>query len=113
MWCEGEVNEWTRSLIPNVPSNDEAIFSKNFYLAQAISGIGCFGAYLTKIGKRMNRLCQCGKEEQSPKHVFVKCELYANDRPTTLNLKDEETKSYLIRIMRTLWNIEKEESRGS
>ena len=37
--------------------------------------------------KRRNPLCRCGKEEETHKHVFEECELYASTRPTELNQK--------------------------
>ena len=36
----GEEIDWMKSLIPEVPRDRNEIFPQNFYLAQAISGIG-------------------------------------------------------------------------
>ena len=98
---------WTRYLLPNVGQD---ICGLDFYLAQAISGHGCFREYLFRFKRATSPTCECGQDE-TPEHVFLHCPLHANERPTgRLNL-DEEARSYLRKIILKLWKQESERER--
>lgn len=100
--------EWTRGLLTVVGIEIQEL---DFYLAQALSGHGVFRAYLLKYRRVESDLCECG-EPETPHHVFKICHLHATGRPTTLNIKEEETRSYLQATVRRLWEAEKSRERS-
>ena len=56
-WSLYRADNITKILIPTV---EEALFApiyRDFFLAQAIGGHGCFRSYLTKIGKITDPYC--------------------------------------------------------
>jgi len=91
----------------------ELIDTPNFFLSQAVTGDGAFGAYLYKIDKRTTPQCSCGTSIQTPEHVFMHCERYKTDRPISWNddIVATEASKYLINTMKILWEEEKEEEK--
>jgi len=45
-WEQCSVSVWMHELVPSVPERDCPIMRANFYLSQALTGHGAFGAYL-------------------------------------------------------------------
>ena len=108
-WDDETGYYWMKKLIPLVPKEPNEVPPQNFYLAQAITGIGCFGAYLGKIGRRESASCQCDSNiEETPQHIMDECQLFSIGRPAQLNISESATRNYLINTMKTLWKEERE-----
>lgn len=62
----------------------------NFYVTQLLSGHGCFGQYLHRIGKRNSSACpDCEEELDTPEHVLEVCPRWRVER-TNLRMAFEE-----------------------
>lgn len=105
-WNNCEKGRWTKELLPveevGKPDN-------NFYLTQALSGHGSFNEYLHRRKRRSTPLCRCGKNEQTPDHVFKHFRIFEEGRPPTLDMKNNpETKTVSLEAtVRTLWDLER------
>ena len=50
-------------------------------MTQALSGHGCFGAYLHKYKRRRSAACQdCGTDNDDAEHSIYDCEAHADER---------------------------------
>ena len=83
-----------KKMIPRV-KDDSELLPQNFYLAQALSGKGCFGSYLSKIGKRSHSECRCGEEEETPAHIFEDCRLYTKMRDLGYSIKRMKSRFHI------------------
>jgi hypothetical protein len=75
-WSNGEKGERTRRLIPDLERWLKRERGEvGFYLAQALTGHGCFGAFLHRIGKKPTPACwYCGEEvEDDAQHTLFEC----------------------------------------
>ncbi|XP_008181211.1 uncharacterized protein LOC103308853 [Acyrthosiphon pisum] len=79
---ESSTGRWTRRLVRDV----EAWCSRKhgelyFHLTQLLSGHGCFGVYLRKIGKEETDVCHhCHLVADSAEHTLMKCVAWDEDR---------------------------------
>jgi Reverse transcriptase (RNA-dependent DNA polymerase)/Endonuclease-reverse transcriptase len=79
-WDAVRVGRWTYGLIGRV---DEWVkwgcVGLNHYVVQFLTGHGCFGAYLFRIGRRSSADCvYCGAGEDGPGHIMV-CERWERE----------------------------------
>ena len=96
----------------SVPKESNEVLPQNFFMAQAVTGKGCFDSYLAKIGRRETASCRCSRNiDETPQHVLEECPLYAKDRPAQLNIAESSTRNYLINTVKTLWKLEREDRR--
>ncbi|KAE9534048.1 hypothetical protein AGLY_008784 [Aphis glycines] len=86
--CEDGV--WTRRLIPNVvPWCNRRHGQLEFHMTQIMSGHGCFGVYLHKIGKETTKRCHhCGSPEDDAAHTLFVCPAWELDRLMMTNALD-------------------------
>ena len=53
----------------------------DYWVTQALSGHGCFGAYLFKYKKRSDPTCQdCGAGSDDAEHAFFRCRVYMEEQ---------------------------------
>lgn len=78
--CEDGV--WTRRLIPNVAQWCNRRHGQlQFHMTQIMSGHGCFGVYLHKIGKEATKSCHhCSSPEDDAAHTLFVCPAWEVDR---------------------------------
>lgn len=58
-----------------------------FHLTQFLTGHGCFGAYLCKIGRLPSATCPyCGDPEDSSLHTFFNCHIWEENRAPIVEL---------------------------
>nr|BAK38647.1 unnamed protein product [Tribolium castaneum] len=80
-WEEAENGKWTRALIPDVETwANRGHGTVNFYLTQALSGHGCFGSFLFRIGKSDSDACWYCGEKDDPKHTLFYCVRWEEER---------------------------------
>ncbi|KAE9528677.1 hypothetical protein AGLY_012252 [Aphis glycines] len=86
--CEDGV--WTKRLIPNVvPWCNRRHGQLEFHMTQIMSGHGCFGVYLHKIGKETTKRCHhCGSPEDDAAHTLFVCPAWELDRLMMTNALD-------------------------
>ena len=91
-----------------IPTPEKPIaVETDFFLSQALSGIGCFGTFLHLIKKADSPLCPCGNGAvESPMHVFVECRRFAKDRPEELDISKPSTCLYMRKVVQKLWVLE-------
>ena len=70
-WHGDESGRWTNRLIPELATwLDRKHAQVGFYLAQALSGHGCFNAYLKRFKKRDDKSCRhCGYLVDNAEHT--------------------------------------------
>ena len=105
-YITANAGQWTRSLIPTV---DTAVPEPDFWSAQALSGHGCFRAYLYKFKRVDSPLCECGTPE-TPRHVFQECPQFEEGRPAVLDLSDGSV-NYMRSVVKRLWDLERARAR--
>jgi hypothetical protein len=81
-WMEGEKGERTRALVPDLESwLGREHGEVGFYLAQALTGHGCFGTFLHRIGRKNTPGCwYCGEEVDDAKHTLFHCPRWELER---------------------------------
>ncbi|XP_064214106.1 uncharacterized protein LOC135266775 [Tribolium castaneum] len=81
-WQNAQNGAWTRKLIPDIgPWLDRKQGHTDFYLTQALTGHGCFGTYLHRIGKTADERCWfCGEDRDDPEHTLFLCERFDGER---------------------------------
>jgi hypothetical protein len=126
-WQQTEKGAWTRKLIPRVkPWLERKHGELDFHLTQALTGHGCFAAFLHRIGKQQDEGCwYCGESDDAEHTLFV-CEKWDNERlslmrkttswpPTTENFTDtllqsgEDWNAVVVFVTRVLTEKEKHE----
>lgn len=79
---ESKTGSWTKLLIADI----ESWCSRwhrclDFHVTQLLSGHGCFGQYLHKIGKEENSKCHhCQDENDTAEHTLFECPAWDEDR---------------------------------
>ena len=65
---------WTKTLIPDIETWVTRKHGENeFHLTQFLTGHGCFGIYLFRIGRKETSTCWfCRDEQDSPEHSIIK-----------------------------------------
>ena len=98
-------SQWTRRMIPHVQISLPEDMC--FFLAQALSGHGCFRQYSHRIGKPISPAFPCGSgENESPSHIFENCSRFKEGRPDAMNVEDAATCRYMRKVMKKLWEEE-------
>lgn len=78
-----EKAQWTKTLIPNIISWTNCKHRRtDYYLTQMLSGHGCLGSYLHRIGKKDDDKCFFCEEVDTPEHTLFKCPRWTEDRTT-------------------------------
>ena len=74
-WHGDQTGRWTHRLIPELATwLDRKHGQVGFYLAQALSGHGCFNAYLKRFKKRDDESCRyCGSLVDNAEHALFVC----------------------------------------
>lgn len=75
-WENSENGRWTYALIPNIGTwIGRRHGETNFHLTQALSGHGCFAAYLKRFGKLESSECwYCGDAVDDAEHTIFHCD---------------------------------------
>jgi hypothetical protein len=80
-WNGGENGAWTRALIPNISTWIGRKHGElEFHLTQALTGHGCFAAFLHKIGKEQEDRCWYCAERDDAEHTLFVCEAWDEER---------------------------------
>jgi len=99
---ESHSSQWTRRMVPHVQRGIPEDIC--FFLAQALSGHGCFRQYRHRIGKPISPKCPCGcGEDETALHVLENCPRFEEGRPDALNVEDPTTCRYMRSVMKKLW----------
>lgn len=73
-WNDSATGSWTRRLIPDIgPWLGRRHGLVDFHLTQVLSGHGCFGAYLCRMGLRTDALCEVCDVDDTAEHTFFLC----------------------------------------
>jgi hypothetical protein len=80
-WVSGEKAAWTRTLIPDISMWVKKKHGElDYHLTQALTGHGCFAAFLHRIGKEQDDRCwYCGDTDDVEHTLFV-CEEWDGER---------------------------------
>ncbi|XP_046736548.1 uncharacterized protein LOC124405569 [Diprion similis] len=81
-WRAENKGAWTRVAIPSVmPWFDRGHGRMNFHLTQGLTGHGCFGAYLHRIGREETAKCHhCGEALDDANHTWFVCKAWNMQR---------------------------------
>lgn len=81
-WDNETTGRWTHALIPNISSwMNRSHGQVNFYLTQALSGHGCFRAYLKRFKKCRESSCHfCESEVDDAEHTLFHCRKWQDPR---------------------------------
>ena len=102
-------SDWVKELLPEV--SKPIHMQMNFFLAQELSGVGCFRSYLHKLGKVNSPGCPCGHEKQTAEHILKKCLDHSIGRPAALDVSTAETCIYIEKTIKSLRKSEKDVKR--
>lgn len=74
-WDNETKGRWTHELIPNVAAwYNRGHGQMGYYLTQALTGHGCFNAYLEKFKKTNSSQCfRCGDSLDDARHTVFQC----------------------------------------
>ncbi|KAJ8965282.1 hypothetical protein NQ314_004245 [Rhamnusium bicolor] len=80
-WREGTKGRWTQRLIPDIRT---WLYRKHgevsFYITQALTGHGCFEAYVHAIGKADSDRCHYCNDIDTPEHTLFHCNRWEGNR---------------------------------
>lgn len=81
-WDEGTTGRWTHRLLPDIVSwFSRAHGDVSFHLTQALSGHGCFEAYLHRMRKCASPICRhCSEEADTAAHTLFRCPAWTASR---------------------------------
>lgn len=90
-WDEATGGGWTRRLISDlVPWCNRKHGGLCYHLTQLLTGHGCFGAFLNKIGKEATTACHhCSHDHDDAEHTIFHCDAWSVEREdlrVTLNI---------------------------
>jgi len=87
---ESQTGSWTKLLIPNIESwCSRRHGCLDFHVTQLLSGHGCFGQYLHKIGKEESSKCHhCQDENDTAEHTLFECPAWDEDRREMASVSD-------------------------
>lgn len=102
-WDEADGGRWTHRLIGNLlPWCNRKHGDLCYHLTQLLTGHGCFGAFLNKIGKEATTACHhCPHDHDDAEHTTFHCEAWSKEREdlrVTLNI-DQVTVDGMIPSM--------------
>jgi hypothetical protein len=80
--AEASTGGWTKRLVQNIEAWCNRKHGElDFHLTQILSGHGCFGVYLHKIGKEESGKCHhCQAIADSAEHTLMECQAWEEDR---------------------------------
>ena len=92
MRWHGEKTRWAYHLIPELATGLNRQHGEDgFYLAQALSGHGCFNAYLRRFKKRDKEMCcYCDFPVDTAEHALFVCEKWGVAREALSHAVDAE-----------------------
>lgn len=81
-WDRSTKGRWTHRLIPNIQRwLEKPPMSLTFHLSQALSGHGCFRAYLKKMNRAEDSYCgYCVDPNDTVEHTIFVCPRWLDDR---------------------------------
>ena len=81
-WHGDQSGRWTHRLLPELATwLDSKHGQVGFYLVQALSGHGCFNAYLKRFKKRDDESCRyCGSLLENTEHTLFVCARWGVER---------------------------------
>lgn len=105
-WDLSSKGRWTHQLLPLVSTKPLHL---DFYISQGLSGHGCFLQFLHRFSRSESPLCSCGQGEENAEHVLRYCSRFQSSRRPLppFGPLDEEALSYIRKVVRALWDIEK------
>lgn len=79
---DSTTGQWTKTLVTDVHAwCNRSHGQMSFHLTQLMSGHGCFGTYLSKIGKEASTKCHhCGATNDDANHTFFECGAWISER---------------------------------
>lgn len=101
-WDQADKGRWTHRLIPNVKRwHKRKIGMLHYHLTQALTGHGCFSAYLHRFGKLPTPTCIfCGHHTDGAEHTLFECDAwYDKRRNMRLLIGEDVTAETMITIM--------------
>jgi len=101
-WEKSEDGRWTYALIPNIGTGTGRRHGEiSFHLTQALSGHGCFAAYLKRFGKLETAECWfCGHAVDDAEHTIFHCDAWhTRRRQTEITLETDLNITNLIPTM--------------
>ena len=73
-WDTTDKGAWTHRFIPSVDRwKERGHGSLHFHLTQALTGHGCFRAYLKRIGKLDDDMCPTCRRQETVEHAVLHC----------------------------------------
>lgn len=74
-WDTAKQGRWTHEWIPNIEKwINRRHGALTYHVTQALTGHGCFGTFVHKIGKEATPICWlCAKDPDDPEHTLFKC----------------------------------------
>ncbi|XP_060871388.1 uncharacterized protein LOC132945631 [Metopolophium dirhodum] len=87
---ESQTGSWTKLLIPDIESWCSRRHGYlDFHVTQLLSGHGCSGQYLNKIGKEECSKCHhCQNENDTAEHTLFECPAWDEDRRELASVSD-------------------------
>jgi hypothetical protein len=81
-WETTGKGSWTRQLLPRIAEWTGRNHGElEYYITQALTGHGCFAAFLNKIGKENSPKCwYCDAEVDDAGHILFRCERWDYER---------------------------------
>lgn len=78
---ESTTGEWTISIVGDIKTLCRRKHGQlNFHMTQVLSGHGCFGKYLHRIGKETTEACHhCEADVDDARHTLLECEAWEED----------------------------------
>lgn len=88
---EAEKGRWTRTVVRDVSAWSRRKHGfMTFHLTQLLSGHGCFGTFLQKIGKELTTVCHhCGYETDDAEHTMFRCTSWEEERAEVVRVIGE------------------------
>lgn len=106
-WASSTKGDWTRKIIPNVIEWKRRRHGRlNFHVTQALTGHGCFNAYLWKFKRASSASCtSCGELWDDVEHTLFNCARWAVKKDKLeWELNEEMTPTSMGRAMMTCGN---------
>ena len=112
-WLKASTGRWTHQFIPQLHTWLGRRHGKvGFYLTQALTGHGCFNAYLKRFNIRPSEACDfCNDPLEDAKHTLFVCQTWQTYRQemnteTGIEVKPENMVSLMVESEENLRSIE-------
>lgn len=82
-WSQSPKAAWTRRIIPDLSRwlGRTVYFQLSFHSSQALTGHGCFKAYLHRMGRAADPWCEeCLQAEDTAEHTLLDCPFWSDER---------------------------------